>query len=487
MKSLLIVEDEDMERRYLQKAAASLAEYSFEIYTAENGAAALTLFEKVHPDVVLTDIYMPVMDGLQLVERIRRIAPETVCYILTSYDYFAYAQRAIQIGIEDFVLKPISKTNLKALLASARQIVQERHSKTSLIRRINALEEKIEKDCFISIAMSADERLLEENLRFFSLEGSEEACGLLLKDEESLALCKRKLTDAGLVCVGGIHENRCSLFVFSKGTLLASQLEQIASLQAAGEILQVSETVKSPKALIEAWQRLIHSYEYRSACENISPAHQIEADLAAELAKTMMDGAERSESACQQAILTAAIRRAEELASLIPLGEFYALLKESLENLYVLRYGEDLHLSVLPTSRSSPDIASPTLFRALLLPVSRTRKNAALIRYRQAVAYIEANYQNQICLADIAESLHVSAYYRSKILNRTADGNVSDLIHAFRIEEAKRLIRTGEPLKSIAWKVGYRSPSYFSKNFRRCLGLSPREYREMYETFLSSV
>lgn len=91
MADFLIVEDEPVELDYLNKVLRSLCTDQERIWTARNGEEALEVFLKERPDVVLTDIYMPIMDGLELTEHIKSESPQTICYILTSFDYFSYA------------------------------------------------------------------------------------------------------------------------------------------------------------------------------------------------------------------------------------------------------------------------------------------------------------------------------------------------------------------------------------------------------------
>lgn len=84
--------------------------------TAENGKEALDLVERLHPDVIVTDIQMPFMDGLQLAQWVREHYPTTKIIILTGYEEFQYAQRAIRIGIDEYLLKPFSSDELAGVL-----------------------------------------------------------------------------------------------------------------------------------------------------------------------------------------------------------------------------------------------------------------------------------------------------------------------------------------------------------------------------------
>ncbi|WP_391573968.1 response regulator [Cohnella sp.] len=112
MYKLILVDDEaDVREGVLGEIDWETNGYAV-IGVAENGREALELVEKSAPDVVVTDIRMPFMDGLQLAERVRSAYPSTKIIILTGYDEFEYARKAIHLNIEEFVLKPFSAGDL---------------------------------------------------------------------------------------------------------------------------------------------------------------------------------------------------------------------------------------------------------------------------------------------------------------------------------------------------------------------------------------
>lgn len=114
---LLIVDDEPIIRDGI-KALVDLEGLGIEeIFEAENGEQAYKLFELNQPDIVLADINMPRMNGLEFSEKIKRLKPEVRIALITGYDYFDYARQAIKIGVEDYVLKPVSRSDITALLS----------------------------------------------------------------------------------------------------------------------------------------------------------------------------------------------------------------------------------------------------------------------------------------------------------------------------------------------------------------------------------
>ncbi|MGX7073398.1 response regulator transcription factor [Falseniella ignava] len=114
--SILIVEDEYLVRQGLAKLVNFTA-YDMEIMgQAENGRQAWELIQKQVPDVILTDINMPQMNGIQLASLVREKYPQTHLVFLTGYDDFDYALSAVKLGVDDYLLKPFSRQDIEEML-----------------------------------------------------------------------------------------------------------------------------------------------------------------------------------------------------------------------------------------------------------------------------------------------------------------------------------------------------------------------------------
>jgi len=116
MYSILIVDDEPIIRRGI-KTFIDFNKYGISnVYEAEDGNSASKVFSEVLPDLVLLDINMPFKDGLTIAEEFKNIKKETKIAIITGYDYFEYAQKALKIGVEDYILKPVSKKDINEII-----------------------------------------------------------------------------------------------------------------------------------------------------------------------------------------------------------------------------------------------------------------------------------------------------------------------------------------------------------------------------------
>lgn len=116
MYSILIVEDEPIIRRGI----ASLIDFEAlgisTVQEVENGEQALEKIREEAPDILLTDINMPKMDGITLAQLVRSEYPQMRIIFLTGYDYVDYLLSAVKIGVEDYILKPVTKSEIEALL-----------------------------------------------------------------------------------------------------------------------------------------------------------------------------------------------------------------------------------------------------------------------------------------------------------------------------------------------------------------------------------
>ncbi len=111
---ILVVEDESPIRESLVRSLNKLG-YT-EISEASDGVEAISIAAAFHPEIILADIKMPKMDGLQFIGNIRKDSPETACVIISGYDTFEYAQKAITLGVSSYLLKPVKDSELETVL-----------------------------------------------------------------------------------------------------------------------------------------------------------------------------------------------------------------------------------------------------------------------------------------------------------------------------------------------------------------------------------
>lgn len=126
MYSILIADDEVIERTVLEKRLRRLYGEENELYIAQNGREALEIYKRVHPQIMIFDIEMPVISGLEAAKEIRRTDTECSIIFLTAFDEFAYAKKAIAVRALDYLLKPCDEEELANAVDEAMRICDAR-------------------------------------------------------------------------------------------------------------------------------------------------------------------------------------------------------------------------------------------------------------------------------------------------------------------------------------------------------------------------
>ncbi|WP_319472143.1 response regulator [uncultured Pseudodesulfovibrio sp.] len=204
-RKLMLVDDEEGVRRFL---GLSLIDLGYEVKTAENGEAALKLFEEFQPEIVFTDIKMPVMDGIELLKSIKAKAPETEVIMITGHGDMDLAIESLKYDASDFITKPINNDVLEVSLDRARE-------RFGMKRQLRDYTENLE-------------RLVEEKTsRIIELERQNAACQVVTGLSDALSNAAQEVeTGSGLFnelpCLVSIH-NRY-LEIVAHNTLFEERL-----------------------------------------------------------------------------------------------------------------------------------------------------------------------------------------------------------------------------------------------------------------------
>ena len=157
MIKVLIAEDENLIRKKLLHFIDYDALGMVVVAEVDNGVSGVELIKKYKPDIVLADINMPEKDGLDMIKE--TLDYDYIAIIISGYDYFSYAQRALKYGVTDYLLKPISLDDLNEALVNAREII---YKKRSVISRNSDIENAID----ISTDEAIKDSTVVEMIRF---------------------------------------------------------------------------------------------------------------------------------------------------------------------------------------------------------------------------------------------------------------------------------------------------------------------------------
>ena len=146
MYTVIVAEDEERIRRGIVKNVKWESAGFRVIGEAENGADALEMVEQLEPDLLITDIRMPFINGIELARQIREVRPAVQIMFLSGYDDFSYAQEAIQYNIISYLLKPISAEELEKELNKVRKKLDRQYE---LFSRTDRVKKEMEKSEFL--------------------------------------------------------------------------------------------------------------------------------------------------------------------------------------------------------------------------------------------------------------------------------------------------------------------------------------------------
>ncbi|BCZ48802.1 hypothetical protein psyc5s11_48690 [Clostridium gelidum] len=175
MWKLVVADDEPKIRRGLEKIL-NWNEFNIEIVgEAEDGEIALEVIKEKNPDIILLDINMPFLNGLNLLQKLKDINNKSIVIIISGYDDFLYAQKALQLNVFDYILKPVNKNSMEEIIMKAVDKLNEIEKETHYLEWVNKqLNENVDalKKTFFSEWLNnelSDEQVLKE-MEFFNID-----------------------------------------------------------------------------------------------------------------------------------------------------------------------------------------------------------------------------------------------------------------------------------------------------------------------------
>ena len=533
MLKVFLVEDESVVREGLRDNIP-WEQYGYRfVGEASDGEMALPLIRKTRPDVLITDIKMPFMDGLSLSKIVSEEFPKIKIAIISGYDDFEYAREAIEVGVDQYILKPITRMNLrKVLLELKEKIEQDMEHDDYQMKLQNEMHEYEQfslryffekilggKLSVKEIYDEAAKRSLQiaapcYNLLFLYLQEKKGTLSdgkmenFVRKQEEVLHYFLRHpqyvLFRWNVNCYGVLIKSETSqMEVLTEKAL--EHVKRICSPESEqlDWYLAVGNPVERVSMLPECYHNVNHYFAYRF----IMPYQHIltEATLKNNLSQQEENSIDKVDSAkmSPEIILDFLARGSEgEIQDFV---ESYLMgIREALESrmfrdyvvlnirFTIISYIESIGVSKHDYLEQIGEYANNVhmkvqeisdYFVISLRAAVDIRDEQSNVQnrktFRKALDYIDVNYaQESISLSSVACEVDVSANYLSSIFSQNMQKTFTEYITEKRMEKAKKLLRNTELSSSrIALEVGYKDPHYFSFVFKKTQGCSPREYR----------
>ena len=539
MLRTFLAEDEIVVRENIKKMVP-WEQYGFELVgEASDGEMALPLIRKLKPDLLITDIKMPFMDGLTLCRMVRKELPHIKIEILSGYDDFNYAKEAINIGVEDYLLKPITKNAFLERLREIRSRYEHEKSQKEYYeqfhREIQEYEKNSSRDFFeglISGTMDAGEiygradklglDIVSEayNILLFTLDSGNAPVGQSETYSEWEAQAREKIE---ALFVDHPYALLFRSNIFSYGVLVKEQRDR------PGENTQVC--VDSIRAILEdsprgqEWfiaagepvERLSNvKQSYHTALKTFARRYLYDGHILAysEL-NTGESGKENGEKYLKKVDVNALdpviIQKflssglLEETGSFIR-DYFRAIGREPMASMVFRSYVIlNVRFSVLSflkklgydtklfeegdtedalekggkSMEAAMDYAEDMLRRAISIRDENSgNKNRSILE--SSIGYIRDHYMDEnMSLNTVAQVANISANHFSAMFSQNVGQTFIEYLTFIRMEHAKELLRcTGKRSSEIAEEVGYKDAHYFSYLFKKTQGMTPSDYRK---------
>lgn len=509
MLKALIVDDEQLIRKGLRQVI-DWEEHGIEIAgEAADGAEALEAIASLQPDILLTDIRMPVLDGLNLIRRLREDRNPIKIIIISGHDDFGYVKEALKYGVENYIVKPVGKDELSGTLVG--------------------IVEKIESEARARVAGRENENVIRDSLLHRLVNGRLEKRELVEKstilgiagEDEELAVCIAK--PLGAAPVAGVmmdvlqkavsRQHDCTAFqdlngdfvllvrLTGGGAGLRESLERcilecnerlgtdlfIAAGGVKKGLLTASESFIEARSLMQYYSIYPRNYLLvKEQADEIRRKRRADIVIDPARLKKLILGGKTDELQGYFDGLTSWLRHepavtvelmhaltVEVLACFIDaLKAGFADGDEAIEN----RGG--LFGSLL--DENTPDGLTSAMKRAAVEISEAVRRERMKTPIDSIIDYIQKNYnRHDISLKTLSGQFSITTPYLGQMLKTKTGELFSDYLNGIRIGKAMEML-SGTNLKAseISDKVGYSDPNYFYRIFKKSTGVYPSEYRE---------
>ncbi|SFD49407.1 two-component system, response regulator YesN [Paenibacillus catalpae] len=525
---LLIVDDEE----HLVESIAAIQAWETigitKVLSAYSGKQALLVMEAEAADIVITDIRMPGMNGIDLIREIKNSWPETECLLLTGHAEFDYAQQGLKNKASHYLLKPVKDEELLAAVREAADYLQREqerklaylHSQSMIHLNLPVLRSNLLNNLIQGRALQ--EKKLQEQFRLY---------GISIDMEYPVSLILIRLEDRGRryepsdmsilgYAVSNIAEelllhNRYNywncedlyghlLFAVQPQNHNPEQSHLFDELgdqmkRTVNALLHLTITVilsppgSLPSQSEEMYQRCLATirsqvdqegdYTVRLGADNVRPASHVVASLYTPPLLPHLLEAGKWEAANKKLQEVFLEWNEKYSGSNEHLSEIYYSLKSAF-SYFVHKNGGLLADYRLQESREVKSLGDLEYWATTMLSKLREQLNTELSDSRHSIVarvhqYVQDHLSEDVSLQAIADHVYMHPTHLSKVFKRETGENISEYLLRLRMEKAVFLLKDSRyKVYEIASILGYKNPTYFIKVFKEQLGVTPQEFRE---------
>lgn len=476
--------------------------------TAKNGKVAWEKILAEEPDVVITDIHMPVMDGITLANKIYDLNRKIKILFLTAYDDVDYLKAAIKVSVSDYIMKPFSDDTIRTAMEKVcAEIEKDRMMRQSLREGRSALIRKI---CTSEAEAEAEQAWIKKLAKLNEFERDSNYYGMM----QIYGVPRKNFVpflESRLLEIISVWQEDGKLAVVVKGYInIADSAKRILQ-----SLEQLTEQVYNgvyferrilPEELSKVY-RILESYERRMFYDDAQKMRAVaELDVwclqsqEAELSRELLDSIHKR---LTEDIMAGDQKQIEDDVDQL-LGSFYdkgISRKAALGYLDRLLYQVEWTCMIERNRKEMQQLAREAMEKAeRCLNAQQLRE--VLTGYFQAIAaynaadvpdtmkyvvqkvkeYICKNYAEPISTAALSEEIHLSQNYIRSIFKEGTGKTILEYLTEYRFEKAAELLRRqGVKVKEVSAAVGYENVPYFITLFTRIYGMTPGEYHKKYK------
>ena len=522
MYRVIVVDDEIWICKLIRKII-DWDETGFQIVAeADSGTAALQLIETLKPDLVITDIRMPGMDGISLIKNTREMNIDSEFIIISGFSDFEYARSAISYDVFGYLLKPLDKEELYDVLGRVKERIDKKHAIKS---KIEISDSKILQQLMQRILAGEEKRadIEQINAQYSTHFSAGRFCAGIIKldtinsHESSVPACVEVIELAKKSYAPLFHEiitlpdqayNQITLVLNAD----AQNIKKAAQL--FQEILTNCERIKTPQNAFVATAGIGTAVDdLKDTGKSWQAARQaIQARVMLKTGKVI----EYEKLRIPETKDIIDIRDRKKLATSFDLFDlstaetdiakiFKKAAKANPNNPVIYHLASQEMLDLLYASVERKDLTSDRVkaddicridacltleqietcvldtFKAFCLFFEEEKQKSGNKTIHEIKAFISENYMFNISLDDVAKLVCLNPTYVSEIFKKKTGENFSEYLINYRILIAKDLLKDVKyKIADVSNMVGYQDPKYFSRLFKQKVGVNPSDYRNLY-------
>ena len=484
MKTVLIVEDEKLIRTGIKTMVQRSGVPIEVIIECANGEAALEVLKEQHVDVMFTDIRMPKMDGIELVSRTMEMQNPPLTVAISGYDDFSYAVEMLRHGVREYLLKPVERDKITAILKKLNEEIEKRQSIQQAEKKVGYQQLKF---IFTASTMSQEEEELLER-RYANL----------------------FFDKPYVVCVTGKNvtpdENRSYIFVddVEDGNVYIVEEEGLAELR-ANELAEACAGISAPhsgiRGLLEAYKEAFHVRKRAFILGQEVQFGNEPKNSGAEPLKIQAQKLLRDQN-CMQRIQLIGTEKTEELTQhwnhlfeetkkerisqeefekvvLMFLDEVGAIYRNAISEENQATIAECKHVLEYANISQYEDVLMGMILDVHNNINNQLDANRNQQKIKEAVEYIKENYNKDLNMAVVSNFISMNYSLFSFSFKQYTGKNFVNFLKEIRIAKAKELLaETDMKIIEISQEIGYENEKHFMKIFKTECGVSPSEYRK---------